>query len=93
MSGAVLLDTDILSAAMRQNSRVLQRVGAYLTAHGNLTFSLITRFEILRGLKAKRATVQLTAFEALCATSNILPLTTEVVDAASDGSSGFRVGK
>lgn len=90
MSKAVLLDTDILSAAMRHDPRVLPQVTAYLSEHEQLTFSLITRFEILRGLKSKGATVQLSGFQSLCSKSNILPLTTEIVDAASDVYAGLR---
>ena len=52
----VLLDTDTLSAIMRKNTLVLPKARAYLTEHGQFTLSIITRFEILRGLKVKGAT-------------------------------------
>ncbi len=47
---AVLLDTDILSAVMRQHPVALARARAYLAVHQRLTFSIITRYEIRRGL-------------------------------------------
>jgi tRNA(fMet)-specific endonuclease VapC len=76
---AALLDTDILSAVMRQHPAVLVRAHAYLAVHHRLTFSIITRYEILRGLHAKNATAQLTAFDRLCSVSTILPLTDAIV--------------
>jgi tRNA(fMet)-specific endonuclease VapC len=77
--GAALLDTDILSAVMRQQPISMPRARAYLAAHHRLTFSIITRYEILRGLHAKNATAQLTAFARLCSASTVLPLTDEIV--------------
>ncbi|MEM9216034.1 MAG: type II toxin-antitoxin system VapC family toxin [Cyanobacteria bacterium P01_F01_bin.150] len=80
----ILLDTDILSNIMRQNPAVMPKAQGYLAIHQSFTFSLMTRYEILRGLKAKQARRQLAAFEQLCQVSNILPLTDEVVIKASD---------
>ena len=74
-----LLDTDILSAVMRQHPSALAHARAYLAVHDHLTFSIITRYEILRGLHAKNATAQLAAFELLCDVSRILPLTDAIV--------------
>ncbi len=76
---AALLDTDILSAVMRQHPGVLARTRAYLATHHQLTFSIMTRYEILRGLHAKNATAQLAAFDRLCQVSRILPLTDAIV--------------
>jgi tRNA(fMet)-specific endonuclease VapC len=76
---SALLDTDILSAVMRQHPTALARAQVYLAVHHRLTFSIITRYEILRGLHAKRATGQLAAFDRLCDVSTILPLTDGIV--------------
>lgn len=76
---AVLLDTDILSAVMRQHPAAWSRARAYLAVHHRLTFSIITRYEILRGLHAKNATAQLAAFDQLCSVNTILPLTDAIV--------------
>ncbi len=78
-SGAALLDTDILSAVMRQHPAALAPARAYLAVHRRFTFSIITRYEVLRGLHAKRATAQLAAFDRLCSVSMILPLTDAIV--------------
>jgi tRNA(fMet)-specific endonuclease VapC len=80
----VLLDTDILSSVMRRDPRSFPHAEAYLRRHRAFTFSIITRYEILRGLKAKSAQVQLVAFERLCASSRVLPVSEQVVAAASD---------
>ncbi len=77
--GAVLIDTDILSAIMRQHPAALSRARAYLMVHHRLTFSIITRYEILRGLHARNAMAQLAAFDQLCQVSTILPLTDAIV--------------
>lgn len=74
-----LLDTDILSALMRKHPVATLRAQVYLAVHHRFTFSIITRYEVLRGLKAKGAIVQLTAFDRLCAASHIVPLTDEIV--------------
>lgn len=80
---AVLLDTDILSELLKQHPLVLQRVRTYLAEHERLAFSIITRYELLRGLKAKQARTQEAAFVLLCQASLILPLTDQVVDRAA----------
>lgn len=63
---------------------VLQRAQTYLSTYGLFTFSIITRYEILRGLKAKTATKQIAQFEQQCSLSNVIPLTDEIVVIASD---------
>jgi tRNA(fMet)-specific endonuclease VapC len=68
---AALLDTDILSAVMRQQPTALAPARAYLAVHHRLTFSIITRYEILRGLHAKRATKQFAAFDRLSGVGTI----------------------
>lgn len=62
---AFLLDTDILSAIMRRNASVSQKSRIYLQEHRRFHFSIITRYEILRGLKTKDAHRQIEAFEQL----------------------------
>jgi tRNA(fMet)-specific endonuclease VapC len=80
---AVILDTDILSELLKQHPLVLQRVRTYLAEHERLAFSIITRYELLRGLKAKQARTQEAAFTLLCQASLILPLTDQVVERAA----------
>jgi len=79
-----LLDTDALSAIMRKHPLAMARAQTYLSIYRCFTFSIITRYEILRGLKAKSAIAQLAAFDRLCATSQVLPLTEEIVVRAAE---------
>ena len=78
-----LLDTDTISAMMRSHPAVLEKAHGYLEAHGVLSFSLITRYEILRGLKAKGSSSQIDAFEGFCVVSDVLPLTDSIVERAA----------
>lgn len=84
MQPKTLLDTDILSALMRQIPQASVRATAYLGDYAQLTISLVTRFEILRGLKAKNATSQLAAFESFCVKNEVLLITDDVVGVAAD---------
>jgi tRNA(fMet)-specific endonuclease VapC len=80
----IVLDTDILSHVMRQNSSVLKKAKEYLKTYPRFTFSIITSYEILRGLKAKNALKQLQAFETFSSVSEILSITPEIISRASD---------
>ncbi len=80
-----LIDTDTLSEVIKDRDlRVRQAARQYLETHGSFTFSIITRYEVLRGLKAKGATRQVAAFEHWCQTSIVLPLSDDVVVRAAD---------
>ena len=61
--------------SQRQASVHCSKAVAYRKQYKRSTFSIITRYEILRGLKAKRDIKQLTRFEALCRTSQSFPST------------------
>ncbi len=74
-----LLDTDILSAIMRKHPAAIRNARPYLEAHRQFTFSIITRYEILRGLFAKGAEKQIAAFGRLCAASRVLPLAEPII--------------
>lgn len=80
----LVLDTDILSAIMRRNPTVIPRARTYLEEHGQFHLSIITRYEILRGLKAKGATRQAASFENFCLRNVTLPLTEDVVARAAE---------
>ena len=80
-----VLDTDMLSEVMRvRDPHVLDSAKHYLAEHGRFTFSIITRYEILRGLKAREATRQVALFERQCARSIVLPLTDQIIVQATD---------
>jgi len=78
-----LLDTDILSAIMRNHPLVIAKAREYLSIHHQFCFSIITQYEILRGLKAKGLDNQISSFDHLCKGSLIVSLTDEVVIQAS----------
>lgn len=84
MEPKVLVDTDVLSALMRNNAQAVNRARTYLADHVRFTISLVTRFEILRGLKARRAVAQLAAFERFCTDNEILAIGDDVVVRAAD---------
>ncbi len=79
-----VLDTDTLSAVMRQESTALSQARVYLSSYSRFTVSIVTRFEILRGLNAKNATSQTTAFNAMCQSMEVLPLTDAVIVRAAE---------
>lgn len=80
-----LLDTDTLSEVMKgRDLSVQQWARQYLQAHRRFRFSILTRYEILRGLKAKQAIAQIARFEQRCRTSHVLPLTDEIIVRAAD---------
>ena len=75
-----LLDTSTLSDVMRaQNAAVGRAARVYLAAHGGFTFSILTRYEIPRGLLARGAVRQTQLFEAQCHQSHVLPLTDAII--------------
>lgn len=79
-----LIDTDILSAIIKQNPVVIPKAKEYLKIHHQFTFSLMTRYEIFRGLKAKQATKQIESFEVFCENNLIIPFTDTIICQASD---------
>ncbi|HEV7518276.1 MAG TPA: type II toxin-antitoxin system VapC family toxin [Thermoanaerobaculia bacterium] len=80
-----LLDSDMLSEIMKgRDPRVLHHAREYLQEHRVFQFSIVTRYEVLRGLQAKDATRQIAAFLARCRASVVYPLTEEVVDLAAE---------
>jgi tRNA(fMet)-specific endonuclease VapC len=62
-AGKTLLATDILSSLMRGTPSPATRAGDYVGEYGQFTISLVTRFEVLRGLKAKRASSRKITFD------------------------------
>lgn len=56
---------------------------AYTAEQKTLSFSLITRYEILRGLTFKQASAQLRVFELFCGSNQVLEVTDRVVVVAA----------
>ena len=75
-----LLDTTTLSEVIKGRDLSLLRCAReYLLIHGRFQFSIITKYEILRGLQAKDAVRQIERFEEQCRLSLVLPLSDEIV--------------
>ncbi len=80
-----LLDTDIVSEIMKaRHAQILRRAATYLRQNSHFFISAMTRYEVLRGLKAKRATTRLATFETWCQVHQVLPITDDVLELASD---------
>ena len=60
---ARMIDTDTLSFILRGQEPVLTQARAYVRDYGKLAVSVLTRYEILRGLIYAGATTKLMAFE------------------------------
>lgn len=84
MREKVLLDSDTLSMYMRHEPQVVSKAQTYLRTNGVFSFSIITRFEILRGLKVRDAYARLATFEVLCANNEIIGLTNDIIARAAD---------
>jgi len=80
-----LLDTDILSEVLKgKDQQVLATAQQYLNEHQRLAFSTITLYEIVRGMRAKRAARQFTKFLQMVANSDVLPISVPVLLRAAD---------
>lgn len=79
-----LLDTDILSLFFRNHPKVVENCNLYLQEYEQLSFSLITYYEILSGLKHRDAQKQLKNFLAFSKLNQIISLTEESVKISAD---------
>lgn len=93
-SSELILDTDILSLLFRNDDAVIECARVYLREHQRLTISIITRYEILRGLKAKDAERQILRFNEFCAANRLIAITEDVIErAAGIYAELYRTGK
>lgn len=79
-----LLDTNILTAFLKGDARVVQQMGSYLDAVGRPSLSIITYYELLRGLKELSHPRRLAEFEDLMRRLQVRLLTPRVVGIAAD---------
>jgi predicted nucleic acid-binding protein len=80
-----LLDTDILSEVLKQkNPDVASKATDYLAQYQQFAISAITRYEIVRGLKATNATTQLQKFHTFCQHSVVYPISDDILIEAAD---------
>jgi len=79
-----LIDTDILSLFFRNHPQVVESGNLYLQSYDKLSFSLITYYEILSGLKHRDAHQQLNKFLEFSEFSQIIPLTEKSVKISAE---------
>jgi tRNA(fMet)-specific endonuclease VapC len=80
----VLLDTDTLSFYIKHYPKVVAVAQSYLRQYNLFTFSIITRFEILRGMKANGATTGIKSFDFLCSQNEVVGLNDKIIVRAAD---------
>src|SRR3954454_9624092 len=82
---SALLDTDTLSEVIKlRDPLVHQKALAYTQAHGQIAFSAMTRYEILRGYRDQNATTQHGRFLAFCQHAIVFAVTDAICDRAAD---------
>jgi tRNA(fMet)-specific endonuclease VapC len=80
-----LLDTDTLSEIMQGvDPQVQDNARRSLTVFRHFTFSIMTRYEMVRGWKARRATRQIARFAQRCQRRQVLPLTDDIIVQAAE---------
>ncbi len=67
-----LLDTNIISAVLKQDQRLIQKFGLLISQDINIYISAISYFEVKRGLLAVNAAKKLLLFQEMCAEYEIL---------------------
>ena len=82
-----LLDTstlsDVIDLLTKRSALVAKRSKAYLRAHRHFTFSDVSCYEILRGLRKKQARIQEQRFQEFRRHSECLPVAPDVFDRAA----------
>jgi tRNA(fMet)-specific endonuclease VapC len=79
-----LLDTNIIVAFLKGNPVVVEKVGQYINEHETLTVSIISYYEILRGLKSVGSKKKLQAFERFISDCEVKELGRSVAERAAD---------
>jgi tRNA(fMet)-specific endonuclease VapC len=72
---ASLVDTDILSYYFKQDPQIVRAVAQYLSGFDQLNISLVTYYEVVAGLKFKRAQQQLKLFEDFVRDHHVINIT------------------
>jgi tRNA(fMet)-specific endonuclease VapC len=80
----VIVDTDILSFYFKGDERVVARFSEYLKEFDQVNISIITYYEILAGLKFKKAERQLQDFEDFINDNNIINISDESAKISGD---------
>ena len=79
-----LIDTDILSFYFRGYPKVITRFNEYLKTFDQINISIITYYEIMGGLKFKKAEKQIRNFEEFISNNNIIHLSESSANSSAD---------
>ena len=78
------LDTNIITAFLKNDLRVVQRVSDYLELFEKLTINIISYYEILRGLKDLGNEEKLKRFEGFIQENELVSIRKETVEKAAE---------
>jgi tRNA(fMet)-specific endonuclease VapC len=79
-----IIDTDILSFYFKGDERVVARFVEYLKEFDQVNISIVTYYEIIAGLKFKKAERQLQEFEDFVNDNNIINISEESAKISGD---------
>ena len=79
-----LIDTDIISYYFKGDQDIIRNFENYLNHFDVIEISLITYYEILRGLLSKNALKQLAVFEDFVTVNVVLPLSEKSVKISAE---------
>ncbi len=79
----ILLDTDVVSFYLRGHASVLERVARYLEHHAQLELSVVSYYELRRGLIRIGASRRLRDLEIFVAQSRLWEVSYEIAHEAS----------
>jgi len=78
------LDTNIITAFLKNDLRVVRRVSDYLELFEKLTINIISYYEILRGLKDLGNEEKLKRFEGFIQENELVSIRKETVEKAAE---------
>ncbi|MBU4260067.1 MAG: type II toxin-antitoxin system VapC family toxin [Proteobacteria bacterium] len=78
------LDTNIITAFLKNDSRVVERVSDYLEFFDKLTINIISYYEILRGLKDLGNEEKLRMFDNFIQENELVFITKDTIEKAAE---------
>ncbi len=78
------LDTNIITAFLKNDSRVVERVSDYLEFFDKLTINIISYYEILRGLKDLGNEEKLNMFDNFIQENELVLITKDTIKKAAE---------
>ena len=78
------LDTNIITAFLKKNLRVVEKVSDYLESFDGLSINIISYYEILRGLKDLGNEKKLRKFEEFVQENELISIRKETIEKAAE---------